>query len=140
MAKFGAVTPILRIFDEGKAREFYLEFLDFVVRWEHRFDSAAPLYMEVARDSCVLHLSEHHGDATPGSAARIPVDDAAAFQRSLLAKNCRFARPGLLETSWKTREVSVSDPFGNRLHFFENVPAQPGGDETPDRRLSPAPD
>jgi len=26
---FGKTVPILRIFDEGKAREFYVEFLDF---------------------------------------------------------------------------------------------------------------
>ena len=35
--KFGAETPILRIFDIAKAREFYLDFLGFAVDWEHRF-------------------------------------------------------------------------------------------------------
>ena len=39
--------PILRIFDVGKAREFYLGFLGFTVDWEHRFDDRAPLYMQV---------------------------------------------------------------------------------------------
>ena len=41
--------------------------LGFRVDWEHRFRRAAPLYMQVSRDGLVLHLSEHHGDACPGS-------------------------------------------------------------------------
>jgi catechol 2,3-dioxygenase-like lactoylglutathione lyase family enzyme len=34
----GKTTPILRIFDEAKAREFYVDFLGFKVDWEHRFE------------------------------------------------------------------------------------------------------
>ena len=37
-----AATPILRIFDEAKAREFYLDFLGFRLDWQHRFDDHAP--------------------------------------------------------------------------------------------------
>jgi uncharacterized glyoxalase superfamily protein PhnB len=122
MPALGGTTPILRIFDIAKAHEFYLDFLGFEVQWEHRFEDNAPLYTEVARDGCVLHLSEHYGDATPGSAVRIRVEDIAALHRELVAKAYRFAKPGLCETPWKTREVSVTDPFGNRLHFFEEMP------------------
>src|SRR5690349_4182951 len=57
---FGKTTPILRSFDEAKAREFYVGFLGFKVDWEHRFEPDTPLYMQVSRDGCVLHLSEHH--------------------------------------------------------------------------------
>jgi uncharacterized glyoxalase superfamily protein PhnB len=121
MPKLGTVTPILRIFDIAKAREFYVGFLGFDVRWEHRFDDNAPLYMAVGRDDCVLHLSEHHGDGAPGIAVRIEVEDIAALHRELTAKKYRFARPSLEETPWKTREISVSDPFGNRLHFHEEA-------------------
>jgi catechol 2,3-dioxygenase-like lactoylglutathione lyase family enzyme len=39
----GAPIPILRIFDEAKAREFYCEFLGFAVDWEHRFEDGLPL-------------------------------------------------------------------------------------------------
>ena len=35
---FGKATPILRIFDEAKAKEFYVAFLGFKVDWEHRFE------------------------------------------------------------------------------------------------------
>ena len=43
----GQVTPILRIFDEVKAREFYLEFLGFTLNFEHRLNDNAPLYMGI---------------------------------------------------------------------------------------------
>ena len=35
-------TPILRIFDEARAREFYVHFLGFKVDWEHRFEPGLP--------------------------------------------------------------------------------------------------
>ncbi len=60
---FGKTTPILRIFDEAKAREFYLDFLGFSLDWEHRFEADFPLYMQVSRGECVLHLTEHHATA-----------------------------------------------------------------------------
>src|SRR5688572_29948094 len=115
---FGKTTPILRIFDERKAREFYLDFLGFKVDWEHRFEPGMPLYMQVSRDGCILHLSEHHGDATPGSAVRVMVDDVDAFQRELIVKPYKYARPGAEDMPWGTRDMSIKDPFGNRLTFW----------------------
>lgn len=35
---FDKTIPILRMFDEAKAREFYLDFLGFSVEFEHRFE------------------------------------------------------------------------------------------------------
>ena len=64
--KLGPSTPILRIFDIAKAREFYLAYLGYAVNWEHRFEPELPLYMQIARDDSILHLSEHHGDGSPG--------------------------------------------------------------------------
>ena len=72
---FGNTTPILRIFDEVKAREFYVDFLGFTVDWEHRFEEGLPLYLQISKDDCVLHLSEHHGDCCPGSAMRIETNE-----------------------------------------------------------------
>lgn len=112
--------PILRIFDEGKAREFYVGFLGFAVDWEHRFDDNAPLYVQVSRDGCVLHLSEHYGDASPGAGIRIETPDLEAFHAELAAKQYKYARPGINEQPWG-REVSVKDPFGNRLIFAERL-------------------
>jgi catechol 2,3-dioxygenase-like lactoylglutathione lyase family enzyme len=115
--RLGATTPILRIFDEAKAREFYVDFLGFAVEWEHRFEPSFPLYLQVARDGCVLHLSEHHGDCCPGAAVRVAVDDVDAYQAELLAKQYGYARPGVEDMPWNAREMSVKDPFGNRLTF-----------------------
>ncbi|NMX33109.1 glyoxalase superfamily protein [Pseudomonas sp. WS 5413] len=117
--QLGKVTPILRVFDEAKALEFYVDFLGFKVDWQHRFEANFPLYLQVSLGECVLHLSEHHGDASPGAAVRIQAPGVDGFQQQLQAKNYRFAKPGVEETPWGSREMSIKDPFGNRLVFFE---------------------
>ncbi|WP_431046415.1 glyoxalase superfamily protein [Roseateles sp. L2-2] len=119
--KFARTTPILRMFDEAKALEFYVQFLGFTVDWEHRFEPGLPLYMQVSRDGCVLHLSEHHGDACPGAAMRIETDDIEAFHAELIARRYGNARPGLEDTPWGSKDVSVTDPFGNRLTFTNAI-------------------
>lgn len=119
--KIAPAVPILRIFSEDKAREFYLDFLGFTVDWEHRFDPALPLYLQIHRDALVLHLSEHHGDATPGSTVFVRLDDIAALHAELNAKQYGYARPGLNEQDWGTT-MEVTDPFGNRLRFCESKP------------------
>ncbi len=125
----GPVTPVLRILDEAKAREFYLDFLGFALDWEHRFDARAPLYMQVSRDGCVLHLSEHHGDGTPGAALRIEVCDLDGYHRELTAKGYRYLRPGIEDMPWGTRDMTLRDPFGNRLVFTGsgNGPSESAG-------------
>lgn len=121
--KLATATPILRIFDEAKMREFYVDFLGFKVDWEHRFEPDTPIYLQVSRDDCVLHLSEHHGDSCPGAALRIEVDDIDGLHAELTGKHYRYARPGIDDMSWGTRDVSVKDPFGNRLTFFSVLDA-----------------
>ncbi len=114
-----APVPILRSFDEAKAREFYIDFLGFEVLFEHRFDKDGPLYMGVRLGDCELHLSEHFGDCSPGAGLRIEVADADAFVRALTAKSYRHARPGgASPRPWGTVECTISDPFGNRLTFY----------------------
>jgi catechol 2,3-dioxygenase-like lactoylglutathione lyase family enzyme len=113
----GKTTPILRIFDEAKAREFYVDFLGFKVDWEHRFEPGTPLYLQVSRGDCVLHLSEHHGDGVPGIALRIDAPELDAFHLELTAKRYKYARPGIEKMPWGTRDMSIKDPFGNRLTF-----------------------
>src|SRR5262245_26286722 len=65
--RFADAIPILRIFSVEKAKEFYLDFLGFKTDCEHRFGDNFPLYTQVSRSGLRLHLSEHHGDASPGS-------------------------------------------------------------------------
>jgi uncharacterized glyoxalase superfamily protein PhnB len=118
---FGKTTPILRIFDEAKAREFYIDFLGFKVDWEHRFEPGMPLYLQISKGGCVLHLSEHHGDCSPGAAMRIETDELDAFHQELVARNYKHARPGIEDTAWGSRDLSVRDPFGNRLTFTNAI-------------------
>jgi uncharacterized glyoxalase superfamily protein PhnB len=118
---FGRTTPILRIFDEAKAKAFYIDFLGFKVDWEHRFEKALPLYFQISKDDCILHLSEHHGDCSPGAALRIETSELTSFHQQLLAKQYKYARPSIVETPWGSQDMSVSDPFGNRLTFTNAI-------------------
>ena len=118
---FAAPVPILRIFSVEKAMEFYIGFLGFAVDWEHRFGENFPLYTQVSRAGLRLHLSEHHGDGSPGSAVFIPMAGINAFHRELLARDYTYAKPGISDDPWG-RGVTVGDPFGNHLRFCE----QPG--------------
>ncbi|ATQ73154.1 glyoxalase/bleomycin resistance/extradiol dioxygenase family protein [Massilia violaceinigra] len=113
--------PILRIFSEEKAREFYLDFLGFACEWEHRFEEGMPLYMEIRRGELVIHLSEHHGDATPGSTIFVHLDDIDALHQELTAKEYAYARPGVDDLPWG-RVMQVGDPFGNRIRFCQPPP------------------
>lgn len=117
----GKPIPILRIFDEAKAREFYVDFLGFQVDWEHRFEPGLPLYMQVSRGECVLHLSEHHGDCSPGGHLRIPTSDLDAYQAALLARQYKYSRPGIETMPWG-RDMTIGDPFGNALTFTAPAP------------------
>lgn len=121
--KFVSTIPILRIFDETKAREFYVDFLGFRVDWEHRFEAGLLLYMQISRNGCTLHLSEHHGDCCPGAAIRIETDELDGFYGELTAKQYRYANPGIEEMSWGTRDMSIKDPFGNRITFTAAIHA-----------------
>ncbi len=114
---FGSMIPILRSFDETLAKAFYLEFLEFELLFEHRFEPTAPLYMGVTRGACVIHLSEHYGDASPGASLRIEMVDVDSFCRHLNEKKTNHARPGVEEQPWGYREMAINDPFGNRLIF-----------------------
>lgn len=118
---FGRTTPILRIFDEAKAKEFYVDFLGFTVDWEHPFEADLPLYMQISKDGCIIHLSEHHGDCCPGAAARIQTSELDSFHAEITAKRYKYYRPGIEEMPWGTREMSVKDPFGNRLTFAMSI-------------------
>jgi hypothetical protein len=113
--------PILRIFDVPKAQAFYLDYLGFRADWEHRFEPALPLYMQISRGACVLHLSEHHGDATPGSTVFLRVKGLESFHAALESKAYPYLRPGIEIAPWKAKLMELTDPFGNRLRFNEDL-------------------
>lgn len=115
---FDKPIPILRMFDEAKAREFYLDFLGFSVEFEHRFEADLPLYLGIVRNGLQLHLSEHHGDASPGSTVFIPLHNIEQLRDELLAKRYGYGRPDIVEQGWG-KVLEVYDPFGNRLRFCQ---------------------
>jgi catechol 2,3-dioxygenase-like lactoylglutathione lyase family enzyme len=117
--QFGKAVPVFRIFSLEKAREFYLDFLGFKVDWEARFDADAPVYMQVSRGGLALHLSEHHGDGTPGSIAYVYLTGVEELHRELHDKNYRHNQPGLEQQDWGMLELQVVDPFNNRIVFGE---------------------
>jgi catechol 2,3-dioxygenase-like lactoylglutathione lyase family enzyme len=116
---FTQTAPILRIFDVLKAREFYVDFLGLQVDWEHRFGENFPLYLQVSRAGLVLHLSEHHGDATPGSNTFVTMTGIDDLQRELAAKDYPYLKPEIETLDWG-RVMTVTDPFGNRLRFCQS--------------------
>jgi uncharacterized glyoxalase superfamily protein PhnB len=115
------VIPTLRIFDYDKAIEFYIGWLGFTLSWEHRFEDNAPVYMEIEKDGITLHLSEHHGDGTPGTHVMIWCKGVKAYHEELINKKYKYNRPGIKETFYGSLEFTANDPFNNRLSFNEKL-------------------
>ena len=119
---FQRVIP-MRIFSVEKVKEFYVDFLGFNIDWEHRFEPGLPLYMQVSRGDLILHLSEHHGDACPGSTVFVEMTGIDDLHREITAKNYTYLRPGVESQPWNARVMEVIDPFGNRIRFSEKAEA-----------------
>lgn len=115
---FQQAIPILRIFDEAKAKEFYIDFLGFSTDWEHRFEDHLPLYTQVSRAGISLHLTGHHGDSSPGSNVFVPTRGLREFQKELIGKNYPNMRPGIDAQDWGL-VMQITDPFSNRIRFCE---------------------
>ncbi|MBP0443427.1 VOC family protein [Roseomonas sp. SSH11] len=107
------------MFDIPATRGFYLDFLGFTWDWEHRFAPDLPLYAQVSLGGTALHLSQHHGDATPGSGLLFMIQGIEGFHAALIGRRYGFARPALEDAPWGARILRVQDPAGNRLTFNE---------------------
>jgi Glyoxalase superfamily protein len=116
--RFTQTAPVLRSFDAAKARGFYIDYLGFQVDWEHRFEPTLPLYMQISRTGLVLHLSEHHGDASPGACVFVRMTGLLGFQAELMAKDYAFARPMIEAMDWGA-QMTLTDPFMNKLRLCE---------------------
>jgi len=119
------IKPIFRIFDYDKAIEFYVGWLGFNIDWEHEFEpGTTPKYLQISLRDIIIHLSEHHGDGSPGSHINIDeFENLADYNRLLKDKKYKYGRPGLEVPEWneKTINMTVHDPFGNRITFGEIV-------------------
>ncbi|MEV5430744.1 glyoxalase superfamily protein [Streptomyces sp. NPDC052701] len=99
--------PILRVSDAPAAVRWY-ERLGFAQRWEHRFEPGLPAFVEVARGRVRLFLSEHAGDARPGTLVYLRVADVDVVA-------AEFGVP-VEDAPW-AREIELCDPDGNRLRI-----------------------
>lgn len=109
--------PILRIFDEQKARDFYLDFLGMQVDWEHRFEPDSPIYMQVSKGELRFHLSEHSGDCTPGSKVFVVVPNIDALFHEISSRPYKYNKPSIETAPWGDRCFTVIDPFSNKISF-----------------------
>ena len=121
---FLTTIPILRIFDVVKAKDFYVRFLGFSVDWEHTFDDRTPVYLQVSKDGLVLHLTEHHGDCCPGSTVFVWMKGIQDFHANITSRGYGYMRPTIERTFYNSLCVEVTDPFGNRIRFNEDLPSQ----------------
>ena len=114
---------VIRIFDETKAKDFYLDYLGMSLDWEHRFQEDFPLYMQVSKGSLVFHLSEHSGDCSPGSKTFVHVSDVKALFEELQSKDYSYCNPALEEAPWGGECFTVIDPFSNKILFNKSTEA-----------------
>ena len=117
--QIGPPVPVLRMFNVDATLEFYCNYLGFTKDWEHRFEPGFPLYAQVSRSSTAIHLSEHYGDGSPNTVLWIPVDDVAALQAELIARQHGYSRPGIESDAPGGPTMTVIDPSGNQLRFAQ---------------------
>jgi hypothetical protein len=80
----------------------------------------------VSRDGLTLQLSEHHGDACPGSTFFVWMKGIEEFHREITSNGYKYLRPGIETTFYDAKCVEVIDPIGNRIRFNENMKTDEG--------------
>lgn len=98
--------PVLRVRDAATSVAWYRR-LGFEQEWEHRFGPGFPAFVSIARGQVRLFLSEHLGDTVPRSVVYLRLSGLEG-----LAEDLGTAPE---ETDWKTRELTLHDPDGNRV-------------------------
>lgn len=99
------MIPIFFVSDAIETSKWYRR-LQFDVVGEHRFAPDLPLYLFLARNAVHLHLSEHRGDARPGTLVYFWVDEVDRIAAEFGAE--------VHDQPWG-REITLTDPDGNRL-------------------------
>ena len=101
------MVPIFRVAD-GEAAAAWYERLGFTVEGVHRFAPDLPRYVHLRRGDVWLHLSEHLGDARPGTLVYFYVDNVDTIADEFGA---------VVTTQPWAREIELTDPDGNRLRI-----------------------
>lgn len=102
--------------DWERTRAFYTDGLGFNVDWEHRFEPGFPVFAKLTLDGMSIFLTEHAGDCQVGGAAYFLLHDVDAFFREIRSRGIPPTEPPE-DTPWGTREMTITDPDGNRLRF-----------------------
>ncbi|WP_251091460.1 glyoxalase superfamily protein [Streptomyces sp. Caat 7-52] len=101
------VIPIPHVKSTELAVGWY-ERLGFAKQWEHRFKPGLPAFVEIARGGVRLFLSEHQGDARPGTLVYLRVRDVDVIASAFGAR--------VADAPW-AREIELRDLDGNRLRI-----------------------
>ena len=101
------VIPVLHVADAAAAIAWYGR-LGFTEQWVHRFEAGCPAFVSIARGRARLFLSEHRGDARPGTLVVLEVSDVDAVV-------AEFGRPDG-EPPYGC-ELELRDLDGNRLRI-----------------------
>ncbi len=116
-------VPLLRMIDWTATRRHYVELLDATVNTISDDGDHTPRYVTLTLPGGArLHLSEHHGDGTPGASVLVAVADLDAHLASLTSTG--HGTPLAIADTDRGRSITVHDPAGNRLVF---VPADEAG-------------
>src|SRR5579863_804472 len=95
------VVPVLRVEDAARAVEWYAR-LGFVKEWDHQFEPGFPWFVSIARGTIRIYLSEHTGDAVPGTLIHLYVNDIDMVsqefgipvdEEGLAGRECDFEDP-----------------------------------------------
>ena len=93
------VMPTLRITSYARSKSFYVDGLGFQIDWEHRFQPAFPVFMQVSRDGLAFFLAEHKGERavsficmspmwTPGTENFKPEEFLSRRRRTKVCRGC----------------------------------------------------
>jgi catechol 2,3-dioxygenase-like lactoylglutathione lyase family enzyme len=101
------VIPILQVRDAAATAGWY-ERLGFKMVNVHRFERDLPAFATIQRGDISLYLSEHTGDARPGTLVYLRVRDAERLAASLGVRT--------EDNPWGP-DFEIADPDGNRLRI-----------------------
>lgn len=99
------MAPIFRVANAMAAAKWYAR-MGFEIVGEHRFAPTLPLFLFLERNGVHLYLSEHEGDAPPGSLVYFWIEDVDVVAAEFGVEVHR--------EPW-AREIELTDPDGNRL-------------------------
>ena len=120
--------PVLQITSLAAAKEFYVDFLGFKFDWGHEAiepaesSESSDIYTQVSRDGVQLHLALATSGGRPATLLFRDMRGLTALHREISERKGRFAPTPIRFTPYDSREFEVTDPFGNRLRFWENNP------------------